>query len=52
MSNAKPFHNPERLKREAAALRENLAKRKLQQRKRQTTSDAPAKKEDPHACHA
>jgi hypothetical protein len=47
MSNVKkPLPDPNRLKREANALRENLAKRKQQQRRRQTANDAPTKKED------
>jgi hypothetical protein len=43
-----PPSNPDRFKREAAALRENLKRRKAQQRARQTspTPSAPPKRLD------
>ncbi|WP_181847487.1 hypothetical protein [Thalassospira profundimaris] len=48
---AKPIPSPERLKREAEALRANLARRKQQQRgrKEDTMNDDAANKDDENA---
>jgi hypothetical protein len=50
-----PHHSPEREDRVAAALRENLRKRKAQQQSRSSTPDSSTQNnenqnKEPHAC--